>query len=111
MLPQKRHEKLEKEKEFGPVRVIRCIPLKDRPLEEWITQRCRQKGKQIEPQAVSELIRQFTHSVEEKQADQAKKIYPSLTSLIDQAAKRGILHKNTASRKKSRLARSLAKLR
>ena len=57
------------------------------------------------------LTRQFTRSLEEKQADQAKKLYPLLTSLIDQSAKRGILHRNTASRKKSRLARSLAKLR
>jgi len=56
------------------------------------------------------LTRQFTRSVEEKKADQAKKLFPSLTSLIDQSAKRGILHRNTASRKKSRLARRLAKL-
>lgn len=57
------------------------------------------------------LTRQFSHSLEEKQADQAKKLYPLLTQLIDQSAQRGILHRNTASRKKSRLARSLARLR
>jgi len=65
-------------------------------------------------QAKSELktlTRQFTRSLEEKQADQAKKLFPLLTQLIDQSAKRGTLHRNTASRKKSRLARSLAKLR
>lgn len=50
-------DRFEKEKEFGPVRVIRCLPLKDRPLEEWITQRCRQKGKSIEARALSELVR------------------------------------------------------
>jgi small subunit ribosomal protein S20 len=57
------------------------------------------------------LVRQFTHSIEEKKADQAKKIYPLLTRLLDQSARKRILHRNTASRKKSRLALQLAKLR
>ena len=57
------------------------------------------------------LVRQFNHSIEEKSADQAKKIYPLLTRLLDQSARKGILHRNTASRKKSRLALQLAKLR
>ena len=56
------------------------------------------------------LTRQFTRSVEEKKADEAKKTYPLLAKLLDQSAKIGILHRNTASRKKSRLARRLAKL-
>ena len=57
------------------------------------------------------LVRQFTRSIEGSQADQAKKIYPLLTRLLDQSARKGILHRNTASRKKSRLALQLAKLR
>ena len=56
------------------------------------------------------LVRQFTRTVEEKKADQAKKLYPLLTRLLDQSARKGILHRNTASRKKSRLALQLAKL-
>ena len=56
------------------------------------------------------LVRQFNHSIEEKKADQAKKLYPQLSQLLDQSAKIGILHRNTASRKKSRLASRLAKL-
>ena len=56
------------------------------------------------------LTRQFTRSVEEKKADQAKKIYPLLTRLLDQSARKGILHRKTASRKKSRLAIQLSKL-
>lgn len=50
-------DKLEKEREFGRARIIRCLPLKGRPLEEWVAQRCRQKGKPIEIGAVSELVR------------------------------------------------------
>ena len=56
------------------------------------------------------LARQFVRSIEEKKADEAKKIYPLLARLLDQSAKIGVLHRNTASRKKSRLARQLAKL-
>ena len=52
-------DKLEKEREFGQARIIRCLPLKGRPLEEWVAQRCRQKGKQIEIGAVSELVRRI----------------------------------------------------
>ena len=57
------------------------------------------------------LVSQFNRSIEEKAADQAKKLYPLLTRLIDQSTRKGILHRNTASRKKSRLAIQLAKLR
>jgi small subunit ribosomal protein S20 len=56
------------------------------------------------------LVRQFARAIEERQADQAKKIYPLLTRLLDQSARKRILHRNTASRKKSRLALQLAKL-
>ena len=56
------------------------------------------------------LVRQFNHSVDAKQADQARKVFPQLVALLDQSAQKSILHRNTASRKKSRLARRLAKL-
>ena len=37
--------------------------------------------------------------------DGAKKIIPNLFSLIDKAAKKGVLHKNTAARRKAKAAR------
>ena len=54
------------------------------------------------------LMRQFRELVQEGKKDEAQKFYPMLSRRLDQAASRGILHKNTVSRKKSRLARSLA---
>jgi len=57
-------DKLGKENEFGQIRLIRCSPLKGRPLEEWIARRSRQKGKQIEPRAVSELVRRIGSSLQ-----------------------------------------------
>ena len=40
--------------------------------------------------------------------DEAKVIYKSLTSALDKAAKQGVIHKNAAARKKSRLNTRLA---
>ena len=56
------------------------------------------------------LSRQFSHLIDEKKAAEAKKLYPQLVSLLDRSAKIDVLHRNTASRKKSRLALQLAKL-
>lgn len=42
--------------------------------------------------------------------DAAKKILPEAYSVIDTACKKNLMHKNTAARKKSRLARAVAVL-
>ena len=59
---------------------------------------------------VSELkttIKKFEKLVTEKKADEAKKALVALISKIDKAASKGIIHGNTASRKKSRLTKKL----
>jgi small subunit ribosomal protein S20 len=40
--------------------------------------------------------------------EEAKKQYVSVASLLDRAASKGVIHKNTAARKKNRLYRVLA---
>lgn len=42
--------------------------------------------------------------------EEAQKQYSAYTSVLDKAAKKGVIAKNTASRKKSRVAISLTKL-
>jgi small subunit ribosomal protein S20 len=42
--------------------------------------------------------------------DEAAKLFSAYTSTLDKAAKRGVIPKNNASRKKSRVATSLAKM-
>lgn len=42
--------------------------------------------------------------------DEAQKIYSAYTSTLDKAAKKGVIAKNNASRKKSRIAVSIAKM-
>ena len=65
-------------------------------------------------QAESELkglTRKLRKLIEAGQPDPARALFQILSKRLDQAAKRQIIHRNTASRNKSRLARHLAKLR
>jgi len=54
------------------------------------------------------LTRRFLHLLRDRQKEQASTFFRQLTRTLDQAASRGLLHRNTASRRKSRLARQLA---
>lgn len=53
------------------------------------------------------LVKLMMGYVEKKEVDKAVKILPKVVKAIDTAAKKNILHENTAARKKSRLQRSL----
>lgn len=52
-------------------------------------------------------IRRFEDSVKTGNMDEAKELYKKVTSAIDKAVAKGTLHKNTASRKKSRLSKKI----
>ena len=54
---------------------------------------------------VKESIKKIEKLVKEKKKDEAKKLLPGAYSVIDKAAKRGVIKKNNASRKKSRLSK------
>ena len=56
------------------------------------------------------LFKQLESEVAEKQGDEAAKTATFLTSRIDKAAAKGILHKNNAAHKKSRVQHTLAQL-
>ncbi|MDX1535258.1 MAG: 30S ribosomal protein S20 [Candidatus Spechtbacterales bacterium] len=56
---------------------------------------------------VKKLTREFSDLVTSGKIDEAKKLLPTIYKAIDKSVKKGILHKNTASRRKSSLARSL----
>lgn len=49
------------------------------------------------------VVKQYKKLVAAKNTDEAQKLIPKLQQAIDKAAKRGVIKKNTASRKKSRL--------
>jgi len=59
--------------------------------------------------AMKSLVKQTRKLAEAQQQQEAIKLLPKLYQAIDKAAKRGIIKKNTASRKKSRLTKLLQK--
>jgi len=54
---------------------------------------------------IKESVKKIEKLVKEKNKKEAKKLLPEAYSIIDKAAKRGIIKKNTASRKKARLSK------
>ena len=53
------------------------------------------------------VIKEYKKLVLAKKTEEAKKLIPKLQKAIDKAAKRGVIKKNTASRKKSRLLKTI----
>jgi small subunit ribosomal protein S20 len=63
----------------------------------------RQRNKSV-TSGVRTVIKKFRTMCAEGHLDEARGLYPGVAKKIDQAAAKGILHKNSASRYKSRLA-------
>ncbi len=56
---------------------------------------------------VKTFIRKTSEAVKAGNVDDAKALLTKAESIIDKAASKGVIHKNAAARKKSRLARKL----
>lgn len=56
---------------------------------------------------IKTVTRKVTEAVDSGKADDAKALLTKANSTIDKAAAKGVLHKNAAARKKSRMARKL----
>jgi small subunit ribosomal protein S20 len=54
---------------------------------------------------LKEAVKNLEKAVKAGKKDEATKMLPTAFAAIDKAAKRGVIKKNTASRKKSRLSR------
>jgi len=55
------------------------------------------------------LLKEVKGLVSQKKIAEAKKLLPSVYKILDKAAKTGLIKKNAAARKKSRITKSLAK--
>ncbi len=53
-------------------------------------------------------IKRLRQVIADEDTDTARQLLPSTTSLIDRMVKKGIIHENTGSRYKSRLAKLVA---
>ncbi|MCW9054911.1 MAG: 30S ribosomal protein S20 [Candidatus Pacebacteria bacterium] len=60
--------------------------------------------------AMRETIKEVTSLITEKKQKEAQEMLPAVQKAIDKAAKRGVIKKNTASRKKSRIVAAIKKL-
>lgn len=56
-------------------------------------------------------VKTVKKSIEGSQKADAVSQLAAAMSMLDKAVKKGVLHKNTASRKKSRMAKAIAKLK
>jgi small subunit ribosomal protein S20 len=56
------------------------------------------------------LVKDFLEAVEAKKKPEAEKMFGELSSFLDNAVTKGILHRNTAARKKSRMNLLLNKM-
>ena len=53
-------------------------------------------------------VRKFNDAIDTLKLEEAEKMLPSLMCVIDEAASKGVIHKNTAANKKSRLSARLS---
>jgi len=56
-----------------------------------------------------DLIKKVKNLVSQNKIEEAKKILPQIYKILDKAAKVGVIKKNTASRKKSRISQLINK--
>ena len=59
---------------------------------------------------IKSLAKKFVMALAAKKTDEAKKFGASLVSKLDKARSKGMLHRNTVSRKRARILSKLAKL-
>ena len=60
--------------------------------------------------AIKKTVKKFEKLLADRKIDEAKKLIPLIQKVLDKAAKTGLIKKNTASRRKSRLAKALKKV-
>ena len=70
-----------------------------------LTSRVRQERNKAVKSSVKTAIKKVEAAVREADKDAAAKELLNATSIIDKAAKKGVLHKNNTSRKVARLAK------
>jgi len=60
---------------------------------------------------IKNLVKEVRNLASQKKTEEAKKLLPQLYKILDKAAKTGLIKKNAAARKKSRLTKLISKSR
>lgn len=72
----------------------------------------RRRAKNIQQKdKTKDLLKQVKTLISRKKTDEAKKLLPQVYKVLDKAVKAGLIKKNAASRKKSRITKSVLKSR
>lgn len=58
---------------------------------------------------IKNILKDVRLLISQKKTEEAKKLLPQIYKIMDKAAKTGLIKKNTASRKKSRIAKAISK--
>ena len=69
----------------------------------------REKSNLLKKGKLKNLIKEVKSLISQKKIEEAKKLLPQVYKLLDKAAKIGLIKKNTAARKKSRIVKLLNK--
>ena len=83
------------------------MAIKHAALKQLRKDRKRQQRNQMVRSELRTLTKRFVTLVSAKRLDEARPLIQSLMSKYDRAASKGIIHRNTAARYKSRLATRL----
>jgi len=76
-----------------------------------LRQSLRRKAKNVKVRnKIKKLIKEVRVLISQKKADEAKKLLPGFYKILDKAAKEGLIKKNNASRRKSRIAKAIKKI-
>ena len=57
---------------------------------------------------IKDLLKEVRNLIFQKKVEEAKKLLPQIYKLLDKAAKTGLIKKNAASRKKSRITKLIS---
>jgi len=71
----------------------------------------RRAGNLVYKNKIKDLVKRARFLISQKKIDEVKALLPQVYKILDKAAKVGVIKKNTASRKKSRLAKAIIKSR
>ncbi|MDO9534698.1 MAG: 30S ribosomal protein S20 [Bacillota bacterium] len=70
----------------------------------------RRQRNRIVKSHIKKALLTFSNSLESNDQQKAREAYCAASSVIDKAVSKGVIHKNTGSRKKSRLSQKLKQL-
>jgi len=57
---------------------------------------------------IKDILKEVRNLISQKKVEEAKKLLPQIYKLLDKAAKAGLIKKNAASRKKSRITKLIS---